>query len=87
MKRTGTGQDQIRWPTMLSGRIGYLIRNVATYDFPPNDQQREVQDVLETKMRNALAEVRAVVDGEVASLNETLVSQGVPPVLVSRPRP
>ena len=87
IKRTGTGQDQIRWPTMLSGRIGYLIRNVATYDFPPNDQQREVQDVLETKMRNALAEVRAVVDGEVASLNETLVSQGVPPVLVSRPRP
>ncbi|HAK55078.1 MAG TPA: sialidase, partial [Acidobacteria bacterium] len=45
LRRTGTGQDNIRWPTMLQGRLAYLIRNVATYDFPPNDQQREVQGV------------------------------------------
>ena len=87
MKTTGTGQDWIRWPTMLSGRLGYLIRNVATYDFPPNDQQREVQGVLEERMRSVLAEVRGAVDGDVASLNETLESQGVPPVLVVTPQP
>ena len=84
MKRTGTGQDQIRWPTMLSGRIGYLIRNVATYDFPPNDQQREVQEVLETRMRDTLVEVRRALE-DVRSLNETLAEQGVPPVLIGTP--
>ena len=86
MKRTGTGQDQIRWPTMVSGRIGYLIRNVATYDFPPNDQQREVQDVLEMRMRDTLVEVRRAVE-DVRSLNETLAGQGVPQVLIGTPQP
>ena len=86
MKRTGTGQDQIRWPTMVSGRIGYLIRNVATYDFPPNDQQREVQDMLETRMRDTLVEVRRAVE-DVRSLNETLAGQGVPQVLIGTPQP
>jgi hypothetical protein len=86
MKLTGTGQDNVRWPTMLSGRIGYLIRNVATYDFPPNDQQREVQDVLETRMRDTLVEVRRAIEN-VRSLNETLAGQGVPPVLIGTPQP
>ncbi len=87
MKRTGTGQDQIRWPTMLSGRLGYLIRVVAISDFPPTDQHRQVQGVLEERMRTVLAEVRGAIDGEVASLNDTLESQGVPPVLVVTPQP
>ncbi|MDP6606299.1 MAG: sialidase [Dehalococcoidia bacterium] len=86
LRRTGTGQDNIRWPTMLQGRLAYLIRNVATYDFPPNDQQREVQGVLQERMRNVLTEVRAAIDGEVGSLNDTLESQGVPPVLVVPPQ-
>ncbi|HJO38421.1 MAG: hypothetical protein QGF21_04665 [Vicinamibacterales bacterium] len=86
LRRTGTGQDNIRWPTMLQGRLAYLIRNVATYDFPPNDQQREVQGVLQERMRDVLTEVRAAIDGEVGSLNDTLESQGVPPVLVVPPQ-
>ena len=87
MKRTGTGQDQIRWPTMLSGRLGYLIRVVAVADFPPTDQHQQVQGILEERMRSVLAEVRAAIDGDVASLNQTLESQGVPPVLVVTPQP
>ena len=71
---------------MLQGRLAYLIRNVATYDFPPNDQQREVQGVLQERMRDVLTEVRAAIDGEVGSLNDTLESQGVPPVLVVPPQ-
>ncbi len=86
MKKTGTGQDQIRWPTMLSGRLAYLIRVVAVSDFPPTDQHREVQGVLEERMRGVLAEVRGALDGDVASLNQTLESQGVPPVLVLTPQ-
>ncbi len=86
LRRTGTGQDQIRWPTMLSGRLAYLIRVVAVNDFPPTDQHREVQGVLEERMRDVLVEVRAAVESDVGSLNETLESQGVPSVLVVPPQ-
>ena len=37
LKTTGTGQDQIRYPTMLAGRLGYLAGVVGTADFAPND--------------------------------------------------
>ena len=87
MKLTGTGQDGVRWPAMLSSRIRYLAGTVATSDFPPTDQQREVQGVLEERLRSVLAEVRSAIDGDVASLNDTLDSQGVPPVLVVTPQP
>jgi hypothetical protein len=44
---TGTGQDGSQSPIMLSGRLRYLASTVSIYDFPPTDQQREVQAVLE----------------------------------------
>ena len=43
---TGTGQDRIRWPTQLAGRITYLAGAVASNDFPPTDQMQEVYDGL-----------------------------------------
>ena len=87
MKLTGTGQDRVRWPTMLSGRFTYLIRNVATYDFPPNDQQREVQAVLKDRMQGVLDELKSIVDSDVTSLNQTLASQGFPTVMIGTPEP
>ena len=87
MKLTGTGQDRVRWPAMLSGRFAYLIRNVATYDFPPNDQQREVQAVLKDRMQGVLDELKSIVDSDVTSLNQTLGSQGFPTVMIGTPEP
>jgi len=87
MKLTGTGQDRVRWPTMLSGRFAYLSRNVATYDFPPNDQQREVQAVLKDRMQGVLVELKSIVDSDVTSLNQTLASQGFPTVMIGIPEP
>ncbi len=87
MKLTGTGQDRVRWPAMLSGRFAYLIRNVATYDFPPNDQQREVQAVLKDRMQGVLDELKSIVESDVTSLNQTLASQGFPTVMIGTPEP
>jgi tRNA U34 5-carboxymethylaminomethyl modifying GTPase MnmE/TrmE len=72
---------------MLSGRFAYLIRNVATYDFPPNDQQREVQAVLKDRMQGVLDELKSIVDSDVTSLNQTLASQGFPTVMIGTPEP
>jgi photosystem II stability/assembly factor-like uncharacterized protein len=51
LKLTGTGQDGVRWPAMLVGRIGYLAGVVSVGDFPPTDQARKVQGVLEERLR------------------------------------
>ena len=87
MKLTGNGQDGPRWPTMLSGRLRYLASTVAIYDFPPTDQQREVQAVLEEQLQAVIAELNQVLQSDVTLLNQTLESQGVPPVLVVTPQP
>jgi hypothetical protein len=50
MKLTGTGQDRVRWPTKLAGRLNYLAGNVAVADFPPNDQQRKVHQILKERL-------------------------------------
>ena len=50
MKLTGTGQDRVRWPAMLAGRLSYLAGNVAVADFHPNDQQREVHQILKDRL-------------------------------------
>jgi len=60
---------------------------VATYDFPPNDQQREVQAVLKERMQGVLDELRLIVDSDVTSLNQTLTSQGFPTVMIGTPEP
>jgi hypothetical protein len=43
---TGTGQDGVRWAPKLAEDIHYLAGAVATADFPPTDQARQVQVIL-----------------------------------------
>ena len=50
MRLTGAGQDGIRWPAKLAGKLGYLASVVETADFPPNDQQREVHQILKDRL-------------------------------------
>jgi len=50
LKFTGTGQDFIRWPWKLIGKLKYLASTVETADFGPTDQQREVYQVLKEKL-------------------------------------
>ncbi|MEE8133768.1 MAG: hypothetical protein V3T56_01855, partial [Gemmatimonadales bacterium] len=47
---TGTGQDGVRYPMKLVGRLRYLAGAVATADFRPTDQQGEVHMVLRERL-------------------------------------
>jgi photosystem II stability/assembly factor-like uncharacterized protein len=87
MKLTGTGQDGIRWPTMLIGRLRYLAGTVGVGDFPPTDQSREVQQLLEEQLQGHQAAFDALLQTDLPAFNGMLrerdlglvVTEGISP--------
>ena len=77
---TGTGQDGVRWPVKALGRLTYLAGTVATADFPPNDQQREVYAVLRERLETAHAELQSLLDNDLPAFNRMLQQRGLSPV-------
>jgi hypothetical protein len=51
LRMTGRGQDGVRWGAKLLGKLGYLANGLASGDFKPTDQQREVQKELSERAR------------------------------------
>jgi photosystem II stability/assembly factor-like uncharacterized protein len=47
---TGQGQDTVRWPPKLLTKINYLAGGLASGDFPPTKQQREVHALLKQQL-------------------------------------
>ena len=62
-------------PQLLQ-KLGYLTRNVSVVDFPPTDQDMEVQQILRDRLAEHLSAVDALVAGDVAELNALLRSKG-----------
>ena len=78
---TGTGQDHLRWPTQLAGRILYLAGVVATSDFRPTDQMQEVYDQLHELVEARVAEFAGIVESDLGSVNSALGAAGMPGVV------
>src|SRR5205085_6638522 len=49
-KLTGQGQDTVRWPPKLLAKINYLAGGLASGDFGPTKQQREVHALLKQQL-------------------------------------
>ena len=81
LKATGTGQDGVRWPNMLAGRIGYLAGAVASADFPPTDQMREVHAALQERLAAARQGLDEVLEDQLPEMNRALEGEGVPGVV------
>jgi hypothetical protein len=77
LKLTGTGQDDVRWPAMLAFRIAWLASDVATGDFPPTDQAREVQEILEGRLEDRRQRFEEVMSRELARFNAMLAERGL----------
>ena len=78
MKETGTGQDVIRWPSMLGQRLVYLAGAVASADFRPTDQMREVHAALRERLVAIEGDYRDVTDSQLPEANRALEAEGVP---------
>lgn len=72
MKRSGTGQDVIRWPSKLVSRIGYLAGAVAVADFPPTDQHGEVHQILKERLQQYQGELDHILEADLPAFNQLL---------------
>ena len=75
---TGTGPDQIRWPTRLAERITYFAGAVGSHDFPPTDQMQAVYDRLHQRVEACAAEFAETVESGLTSTNRALDTEGMP---------
>ena len=78
---TGTGQDGVRWPAKALSRLTYLAGTVATADFPPTDQQREVYAVLQERLELAHQELQALLANDLPAFNRMLQGRGMGTVI------
>ena len=81
LKITDTGQDRVRWPTMVSGRLAYLASAVAVADFPPADQHRKVHQVLRARLSAVEQELEQLMQNELPAFNRTLEDNGLPRIV------
>jgi photosystem II stability/assembly factor-like uncharacterized protein len=84
LKLTGRGQDAVRYPMKLMGRLGWLADGIGGSDFAPTQQQREVQQLLRVEVRAARARLDAL-QKEVAGFNEKLRQRNVANIVVTAP--
>lgn len=82
-KLTGQGQDTTRWPQKLMSKINYLANGLASNDFGPTTQQKEVQAMFESQLADLRRRLDAVMSGDLANLNKMLRDKGIGNVIAS----
>jgi photosystem II stability/assembly factor-like uncharacterized protein len=76
-KFTGQGQDTVRFPPKLVSKISYLASGLSGADFPPTNQQREVQALLKAQLATQRARLKDVLESDLAAFNKLLRDRGV----------
>jgi hypothetical protein len=74
---TGRGQDDVRWPYKLAEQLIYLGQQVASGDWAPNDQQREVTAVLQQKMRVSRSVLDKLTNDDLSAFRKRLRDRNV----------
>lgn len=78
---TGTGQDAVRFPAQIAGKIGYLASTVPVADFPPADSHIEVHNLLKDEMNQVISAYQSLKDGYMNEVMEMLSDQGLSGVI------
>jgi photosystem II stability/assembly factor-like uncharacterized protein len=82
LKRTGRGQDDVRWASMLLEKLSYLAAQVASSsDFPPTTQQVAVQEELKQQAEKYQQEFQQLVAKDVAAFNAMLRERNIPNII------
>jgi photosystem II stability/assembly factor-like uncharacterized protein len=80
--KNSQGGDGIRWPAMEIDRLSYLARNVATADFRPTDQQREVHQVLKDELTQIQEQFDELLDSDLPAFNRLLEERNVAQIIL-----
>jgi hypothetical protein len=81
LRTTGTGQDGVRYPAKVLGKLRHLSNSVNSADFSPTDQQGEVHLVLREILMNARAALDDLVEDDLANFNRVLTERGLNPLI------
>ncbi|HEY6217217.1 MAG TPA: hypothetical protein VIW74_11140 [Pyrinomonadaceae bacterium] len=77
-KLTGQGQDAVRWPPkLLMTKINYLANGLASGDFGPTKQQREVQALLKQQLAEQKQRMDEVLKQDLPAFNKVLADNNV----------
>jgi photosystem II stability/assembly factor-like uncharacterized protein len=76
-KLTGRGQDGTRWPAKLISKLTYLAGGVASSDFPPPTQHREVHAQLRQQVATHRRQLDDLLSRDVAAFNTLLRERGI----------
>ena len=82
---TGQGQDAVRWPPKLLTKISYLAGGLASGDFGPTKQQREVQALLKQQLGVVRQRLGSVLSQDLPTFNKLLADSNIKTVI--RPAP
>jgi len=82
---TGQGQDAVRWPPKLLSKINYLAGGLASGDFGPTKQQREVHALFKQQLAGLRQRLDSVLSQDLTALNKLLADSNSKTVI--RPAP
>ncbi len=80
LRLTGQGQDTVRWPPKLLTKINYLAGGLASGDFGPTRQQREVQALLKQQLTAVRQRLDAVLSQDLPVINKLLADNNIKPI-------
>jgi len=80
-KLTGQGQDAVRWPPKLLTKMNYLAGGLASGDFAPTKQQREVQAMFKQQLADLKQRMDEVLKQDLPSLNKSLADNNVKTII------
>jgi photosystem II stability/assembly factor-like uncharacterized protein len=83
-KLTGQGQDTTRWPPKLMSKINYLSNGLASNDFAPTTQQKEVQAMFESQLASLRKRLDDAVNTDLANFNRMLREKNVGNVIAGQ---
>ncbi|HMC56706.1 MAG TPA: hypothetical protein VKH19_16125 [Gemmatimonadaceae bacterium] len=85
LRFTGRGQDEVRWPVRLAGQLNYLANGIASSDFAPTSQQKEVAGILAKETRDVHAALQAILAADIPNLNSMLRVRGLRTIDIQMP--
>lgn len=84
-KLTGRGQDGVRWPAKLVSKLTYLAGGVASADFPPTTQQREVHAQFKQQIATYQRQLNELLTRDLSALNALLGERGIRNIITRTP--
>jgi photosystem II stability/assembly factor-like uncharacterized protein len=77
LRLTGRGQDEVRYPVQAAGQINWLAGGIGASDFAPTSQQRDVQGILASRIRDTRSALDRLLQRDLASFNGMLKARGL----------